>query len=99
MVDAFEREFAEKVGIPYAVALSSGTAAIHLALQILGVGLGDEVIASTLTFIGSVTPIKFQGATPVLIGSDRNPGGVRPLTEFDRRWHLCTLHWRNGCLK
>ena len=45
-VDAFEREFAEYVGIPYAVALSSGTAAMHLALRILGVGPGDDVIAS-----------------------------------------------------
>jgi dTDP-4-amino-4,6-dideoxygalactose transaminase len=45
-VDAFEREFAEYVGIPYTVALSSGTAAMHLALRILGVGQADEVIAS-----------------------------------------------------
>ena len=71
MVDAFEREFAEKIEIPYAVAVSSGTAAMHLALRILGVGQGDEVIASTLTFIGGVTPILFQEATPVFIDSDR----------------------------
>jgi dTDP-4-amino-4,6-dideoxygalactose transaminase len=70
MVDAFEKEFAEKVGIGHAVAVSSGTAALHLALSILAVGPGDEVIASTLTFIGSVTPITFQGATPVFIDSD-----------------------------
>lgn len=68
-VDAFEQEFAKKVGIPHVVALSSGTAAMHLAMRILGVGPGDEVIASTLTFIGSVTPIVFQGATPVFIDS------------------------------
>jgi len=72
MVDAFECEFAEKVGIPYAAAVSSGTAAMHLALRILGVGQGDEVIASTLTFIGGVTPIMFQGACPVFIDSDRS---------------------------
>ncbi len=71
MVDAFEREFSEKIGAPHAVALSSGTAAMHLALKILGVGPGDEVIASSLTFIGSVTPIVFQGATPVFIDSDK----------------------------
>jgi dTDP-4-amino-4,6-dideoxygalactose transaminase len=71
MVDAFEREFAEKVGIHHAVALCSGTAAMHLALRILGVGPGDEVITSTLTFIGGATPIVFQGATPVFIDSDR----------------------------
>jgi len=70
-VDAFEREFAEKVGIAHTVAVSSGTAAMHLALRVLGIGSGDEVLASTLTFIGSVTPILFQGATPVFIDSDR----------------------------
>ncbi len=71
MVDAFEREFTEKVGISHAVALSSGTAAIHMALDILGVGPGDEVFASTVTFIGSITPITFQGATPVFIDADK----------------------------
>jgi len=71
-VDAFEREFAERVGIPYTVALSSGTAAMHLALKSLGVVPGDEVFASTLTFIGSVSPIVFQGASPVFIDSGRS---------------------------
>jgi len=70
MVDAFEKAFAEAVGIPYVVALSSGTAAMHLALRNLNVGPGDEVFASTLTFIGSVSPIVFQGATPVFIDAD-----------------------------
>jgi dTDP-4-amino-4,6-dideoxygalactose transaminase len=78
MVDAFEREFTEKVGIPYAAALSSGTAAMHLALRILGIGLGDEVIASTLTFIGGVTPIMFQGAMPVFIDSDSSSWTMDP---------------------
>jgi len=70
MVDAFEQEFSEEVGISHAVAVSSGTAAMHLALRILGIGSGDKVITSTLTFIGGVTPILFQGATPVFIDSD-----------------------------
>ncbi len=70
-VDAFEREFAEKVGIQHTVAVSSGTAAMHLALRLLDVGPEDEIFASTLTFIGSVTPILFQGATPVFIDSER----------------------------
>ena len=78
MVDAFEQEFAGKVDISHAVALSSGTAALHLALQILGVSPGDEVFASTLTFIGSVTPITFQGATPVFIDSDRQSWNMDP---------------------
>jgi dTDP-4-amino-4,6-dideoxygalactose transaminase len=70
MVDAFEREFADKVGISHAVAVSSGTTAMHLALHVLGVGPGDEVIASTLTSVGTVSPIVFEGATPVFIDSD-----------------------------
>ncbi|MBN1105233.1 MAG: aminotransferase class I/II-fold pyridoxal phosphate-dependent enzyme [Deltaproteobacteria bacterium] len=71
MVDGFEKEFSEMTGIPHAVALTSGTAAIHLVLKTLGIGPGDTVIASTLTFIGSVTPILFQGATAMLVDCDR----------------------------
>lgn len=70
MVDAFEHEFAEMTGIAHAVALSSGTAAIHLTMRNLGVGPGDIVVASTLTFIGSVTPVVFQGALPYFVDSD-----------------------------
>lgn len=78
MVDAFEQEFAEKVGMAHALAVSSGTAAMHLALRVLGVGPGDVVLASTLTFIGSVTPILFQGATPVFIDSDPETWNMDP---------------------
>jgi dTDP-4-amino-4,6-dideoxygalactose transaminase len=78
MVDAFEKEFAEKVGIGHAVAVSSGTAAMHLALRNLGVDRGDEVFASTLTFIGSVTPIVFEGGIPVFIDSDRSTWNMDP---------------------
>jgi dTDP-4-amino-4,6-dideoxygalactose transaminase/lipopolysaccharide/colanic/teichoic acid biosynthesis glycosyltransferase len=70
MVDAFEHAFAEAVGIPHCLALSSGTAAIHLAMIGAGVGAGDTVIASSLTFIGSVSPILYQGATPIFIDAD-----------------------------
>lgn len=77
-VDAFELEFAEKIGISHALAVSSGTAAMHLALRILGVRQGDEVIASSLTFIGSVSPIVFEGATPVFIDSDRSSWNMNP---------------------
>ncbi|TLD40547.1 MAG: Lipopolysaccharide biosynthesis protein RffA [Candidatus Jettenia ecosi] len=77
-VDAFEREFIAKVKIPYGVALSSGTAAMHLALHGMGVGAGDEVLASSLTFIGSITPVVFQGATPVFIDSDRASWNMDP---------------------
>jgi dTDP-4-amino-4,6-dideoxygalactose transaminase len=69
-VDAFEREFADIVGINCAAAVSSGTAAIHLALRILGVGPGDRVFCSTLTFAASANPIAYQGAEPIFIDSD-----------------------------
>lgn len=78
-VDAFEREFCEITGIPHAAALSSGTAAMHLALREIGVGLGDEVIASTLTFIGSVSPVTFLGGIPVFIDSERKSWNMDPV--------------------
>src|SRR3954463_2238301 len=58
-VDAFEAEFADAVGAQHAVALSSGTAALHLALLLAGAGPGDEVLVSTLTFVASVNPIVY----------------------------------------
>lgn len=67
MVDRFEAEFSRLTGFAHCLALSSGTAAIHLALRCLGITAGDRVYASSLTFIGSITPILFQGATPVFI--------------------------------
>jgi dTDP-4-amino-4,6-dideoxygalactose transaminase len=69
-VDAFEREFAALVGAKHAAALVSGTAALHLALLLLGVGPGDEVLASTFTFAASVNPIAYLGARPTFIDSD-----------------------------
>lgn len=70
MLDAFEAELASYTGFAGAVAVASGTAALHLALRCVGVGPGDTVIVPTLTFIASVTPILFQGATPVFVDSD-----------------------------
>ncbi len=78
MVDAFEQEFSEHTGFSHAVAVSSGTAALHLALNHLGVDTGDEVFLSTLTFIGSVTPAVYQGATPIFIDSDRQTWNMDP---------------------
>ncbi len=77
-VDAFEQEFAEKVGAKYALALSSGTAALHLALIHLGVGPGDEVLVSTLTFAASANPVVYQGARPVFIDSERTSWNMDP---------------------
>ncbi len=69
-VDNFEQEFCEAVHVAHAVALSSGTAALHLALLLSGVGAGDEVIVSTLTFSASVNPIVYLGAKPVFVDSE-----------------------------
>lgn len=77
-VEAFEREFAELVGSNAAVAVSSGTAAIHLALRVAGVGPGDEVWVSTLTFAASVNPVLYQGATPVFVDSDTKSWNMNP---------------------
>jgi len=77
-VDAFEAAFAAFTGIPHCLALSSGTAAMHLALHCLGVGPGDVVVASTLTFIASVSPAHFLGAEVVFIDSDRATWNMDP---------------------
>lgn len=77
-VDAFQAEFARCVGAPHALAVSSGTAALHLALQLVGVGPGDEVLVSTLTFSASVNPIRYLGAAPVFIDSERTSWNMDP---------------------
>ena len=60
-VDAFEQEFAEVVCMPHAVALSTGTAALHLALQLAGVGPGDTVVTASLTFVATANAITYCG--------------------------------------
>lgn len=77
-VDAFEREFAKLVDMPYAAALSSGTAALHLALNMLDVQQGDEVIVSDLTFSASVNAIAYQRAQPVLIDCNKGTWNIDP---------------------
>ena len=89
-IDAFERDFSLAVGSPYSAALSSGTAALHLALKLVGVEAGDEVFCSTFTFIASASPITYLGAKPVFIDSDRISWNIDPnlletaLTKRDR---------------
>jgi len=78
-VDAFEKEIASYVGVKEAVAVSSGTAAIHLALILLNVTKGDTVFCSSLTFVGSVNPILYQGAEPVLIDSEPETWNMSPV--------------------
>jgi dTDP-4-amino-4,6-dideoxygalactose transaminase len=87
-VSRFEREFATAVGARYAVACSSGTAAIHLALRVLDVGPGDEVLVPTLTFVASANPVQYVGASPVLVDSESLTYNVDPALvsdELDRR--------------
>lgn len=78
-VDAFEQELAKCVGIGHAAAVSSGTAALHLALHILGVGQDDTVFCSSLTFVASANPILYVGATPVFIDSEPDSWNMSPL--------------------
>ena len=77
-VEAFEKEIASYIGARGALALSSGTAAIHLGLRLLGVGQGDTVFCSSLTFIGSVNPVLYLGATPVFIDSEAQSWNMSP---------------------
>ena len=75
-VDAFEREVADRVGARYAVALSSGTAALHLALIAWGVGPGDTVVAPTLTFAATANAIAYTGAQPYFVDCDSATGNI-----------------------
>jgi pyridoxal phosphate-dependent aminotransferase EpsN len=77
-VEAFQREFARAVHSPHALALSSGTAALHLALQLVGVSAGSEVLVSTLTFAASVNPILYLGGTPLFVDSERESWNMDP---------------------
>ncbi|MBO0991447.1 DegT/DnrJ/EryC1/StrS family aminotransferase [Bacillus sp. SD088] len=77
-VNQFEAEFAAKVGSKSAAALSSGTAAIHLALKAAGVGEGDVVFCQTLTFSATANPIIYQNAIPVFIDSDEETWNMSP---------------------
>ena len=77
-VDAFEREMAERLGVGHATALSSGTAALHLAILMAGAGPGDEVLCSTLTFAASANAIAYTGASPVFIDSHPNTWTLDP---------------------
>ena len=77
-VDAFEREFAALIGSPHAVALSSGTAAVHLSLRLLGLKAGEEVFCSSLTFSASANPIVYEGGRPVFIDCERTSWNMDP---------------------
>ena len=77
-LDLFEKEFADVVGANHALAVSSGTAALHLALRLIGIQPGDEVLVSTLTFVASVNPILYERGTPVFIDSEYSSWNMDP---------------------
>jgi dTDP-4-amino-4,6-dideoxygalactose transaminase len=77
-VDAFEAEVAQRVDMPHALATASGTAALHLALAVAGIGAGDEVYVSTLTFAATANAVRYTGATPVFVDSDETSWNLDP---------------------
>ena len=81
-VDGFENDLCDFTGVQAAAALSSGTAAIHLGLILLGVKAGDEVICQSFTFSASANPIVYQGAIPVFVDSESDT------------WNMCPKHLR-----
>src|SRR5438552_4899280 len=78
LLDRFERDFASFVGVPAAAAVASGTAALHLALQMLGVGPGDVVVVPSLTFVAPAAAVTYVGATPVFLDSDEPTWNLDP---------------------
>lgn len=77
-VDAFEAEMAERIGVGHAVALSSGTAALHLGLLTMDIGPGDIVVTSTMTFAATANAIVYTGATPYFVDSVEATGNMDP---------------------
>ena len=77
-VNAFEKEMSEYTGCGYAAALSAGTAAVHLSLKLLGVGQGDIVFVSDLTFSATCNPIVYENATPVFIDAEPDTWNMSP---------------------
>ena len=83
-LDGFEADICAAVGVPYCVALSSGTAALHLGLLLLGVGPGDEVLCPSFTFVATANAILYCGATPVFVDSEADT------------WNLCPARLREA---
>ena len=87
-VGRFEAEFARHLSVPQAVACCNGTAALHVALRVAGVGPGDDVLVSDFTFIATVNPIRYQGARPVLVDAEDatwNMDARLVVSEIERR--------------
>src|ERR1700730_4260568 len=75
-VEAFQREFAQYLGVSHVIGVSSGTDALHLALRALGVGTGDEVITTPMTFIATAEAIVQTGAQPAVVDVDPVTGNL-----------------------
>lgn len=78
MVEKFEEEFAKFIGCKYAIAISSGTASLHLSLAALNIKMGDEVIIPALTMIAACLPIIYCQATPILVDVEKDTGNIDP---------------------
>lgn len=83
-LDGFEQDICTYIGAPHCLAVSSGTAAIHLGLRLLGVGPGDEVLCPSFTFVATANPVSYLGATPVFVDSEAET------------WNLCPLRLREA---
>ena len=90
-VDIFEREFAKTVGSKYAIAVVNGTAALHIALKVVGVKLDDEVITQPLTFVATCNAITYCGAQPVFVDVDLETMGMSPIALKNFLEQHCTL--------
>lgn len=77
-IDEIERQMAERIGCKYAVALSSGTAALHLSMKLSGVKRGDKVFCSDMTFAATVNPVVYEGGTPVFIDTEYDTWNMDP---------------------
>jgi dTDP-4-amino-4,6-dideoxygalactose transaminase len=87
-LDGFEEELASRVGVSHAVALSSGTAALHLGLQLVGVGPGDDVLVPSFTFVATAAAVTYLGANPVFVDCSSSTWAVDPdlvATELEAR--------------
>jgi perosamine synthetase len=82
-IDRFERELADRVGAPFAAAVSSGTAGLHLCVRLAGLGPGDEAITSPFSFVASANCLLYEGATPVFADIDRRTLNLDPATVED----------------
>ena len=97
-VNAFEAELADRCGVSSCAALSSGTASIQLALELVGVQSGDVVIAPTLTFVATVNPITYVGAEPVLVDCELQTWGIDPDLVAEELTHQGRLGRRVGAV-